>query len=79
MANIKKHTYLLKCCLSNEYDVMFVLLNLLMQSQRGFLTARVEGKTHDFIVTTRDDVWRKRRRILSPAFSAHKMKLVIFT
>ena len=53
-----------------------VLLKLSLQGSQGFLTAHVDGKTHDVIFSTRDDVWRKRRRILSPAFSAHKMKLV---
>lgn len=48
-----------------------------MQGQRGFLAAQIDGKTHEFIVSTQDNVWKKRRRILSPAFSAHKMKLVI--
>ena len=47
-----------------------------MQKQRGFLFARVDGKIHDFISSAADDEWRKRRRILTPAFSAHKMKLV---
>ena len=47
-----------------------------MQNRRGFLFARVDGKLRDFIVSSQDDVWRKRRSILTPAFSAHKMKLV---
>ena len=51
-------------------------IELSLQGSQGFLTAHVDGKTHDVIFSTRDDVWRKRRRILSPAFSAHKMKLV---
>ena len=47
-----------------------------MQGQRGLFTAHVDGKVHEFIFSTRDDVWRKRRHVMSPAFSAHKMKLV---
>ena len=47
-----------------------------MQREGSFLIARVDGKIHEFIVNATDDEWRKRRRILTPAFSAHKMKLV---
>ena len=52
------------------------LLNFQFKDQQGLFTARVDGKTHEFIFSTRDDVCSKRRHILSPAFSAHKMKLV---
>ena len=47
-----------------------------MQGQRGLFTTHVDGKVHEFIFSTCDDVWRKRRHVMSPAFSAHKMKLV---
>ena len=60
---------------SRLYSQLLIIL-FYMQSRRGFLFARVDGKIHDFIVSTKGDVWRKRRRILTPAFSAHKMKLV---
>ena len=50
-----------------------------MQREGSFLIARVDGKIHEFIVNATDDEWRKRRRILTPAFSAHKMKLVRVT
>ena len=47
-----------------------------MQSERGVFTAHVDGKDHEMMFSAHDDVWRKRRHVMSPAFSAHKMKLV---
>ena len=48
----------------------------LLQGQHGILVTHVDGKVYDSMFAASSDEWRKRRRALSPAFSAHKMKLV---
>lgn len=53
----------------------FAILSLL-QNQHGLLVTHIDGKMYDGMFATSSDEWRKRRRALSPAFSAHKMKLV---
>ena len=50
----------------------------LLQDQHGILVTHVDGKMYDALFGASSDEWRKRRRLLSPAFSAHKMKLVCF-
>ena len=61
------------CKVTNDATLTYLQC---MQREGGFLFARVDGKIHEFIVNATDDEWRKRRHILTPAFSAHKMKLV---
>ena len=39
----------------------------------------IDGKECTFLEDTKGEVWKERRHILSPAFSAHKMKLVCKT
>ena len=63
-------------CIILTFDVMLFNSRYCVQGGRGLFTSHVDGKTHEFMFSTRDDVWRKRRHTLSPAFSAHKMKLV---
>ena len=57
------------------YWIITVIV-IVLQRERGALVLRVDGKVYDPITKACDDVWRTRRRILTPAFSAHKMKLV---
>ena len=42
------------------------------------LATHVDGKNYDNLFGASSDEWRKRRRFLSPAFSARKMKMVCF-
>ena len=61
------------------YMVCVVALYLLpLQKQRGILVTHVDGKVYDNVFTSIGDKWKKRRQILTPAFSANKMKLVSF-
>jgi cytochrome P450 len=46
-----------------------------LDSDGGF-KIRVDGKPYDGVFGTSGDEWRKRRHFISPAFSAHKMKLM---
>ena len=39
----------------------------------------MEGEEHTGVFGSRDEDWHTRRRLLTPAFSAHKMKLVSVT
>lgn len=57
-----------------QYNAMYVAF--LLQSQSGVLVTRVEGEDHTGVFGSRGEDWHTRRRILTPAFSAHKMKLV---
>ena len=54
---------------------MFVLFSSL-QKQRNILPSTVDGKDYENISTATGDEWKRRRSVLSPAFSTHKMKLV---
>ena len=54
---------------------MFIPFTLL-QNQRNILLTTVDGKDYDNLVTATGAEWKRRRNVLSPAFSAHKMKLV---
>ena len=48
-----------------------------MQKDRGILlVTRFDGKIYDNVLASRGDKWKKRRRILTPAFSANKMRMV---
>ena len=40
------------------------------------LQTEMDGKIYENLFTTKGDEWRKRRNVISPAFSARKMKLV---
>ena len=61
------------------YMVCVVALYLLpLQKQRGILVTHVDGKVYDNVFTSIGDKWKKRRHVLTPAFSANKMKLVSF-
>lgn len=47
------------------------------QKHRGIvMVTRVEGKVYDNVLSAKGDKWKKRRSILTPAFSANKMKMV---
>ena len=48
----------------------------MLQRQNGLLVTCVEGEEHTGVFGSRDEDWHTRRRMLTPAFSAHKMKLV---
>ena len=48
----------------------------MLQRQKGLLVTHVEGEDHTGLFASRSEDWHTRRRILTPAFSAHKMKLV---
>ena len=50
--------------------------SLSSQKQRGTLLARVDGQLYDPVISAKGDEWKKRRHILTPAFSANKTKLV---
>ena len=54
---------------------MFIPFTLL-QNQRNILRPTVDGKDYENLVTATGGEWKRRRSVLSPAFSAHKMKLV---
>ena len=43
---------------------------------RGIIVTRISGKVYDGVFSSKGDEWKKRRRILTPAFSANKMKMV---
>ena len=47
-----------------------------LQKQRGILVTHVNGKVYDGVFASNGDEWKKRRHVLTPAFSANKMKLV---
>ena len=47
-----------------------------VQRRGGTPVIRVEGEDHTGVFGSHGEDWHTRRRILSPAFSAHKMKLV---
>ena len=51
-------------------------ISLPLQKQRGILVTRVDGQLYDGVFATKGDEWKKRRHVLTPAFSANKMKLV---
>ena len=40
------------------------------------IVTKVNGKVYDAVFTSQGDEWRKRRSVLTPAFSANKMKMV---
>jgi cytochrome P450 len=46
-----------------------------MNSSAG-VKVTVDGKTYSSVFSVSGDDWRKRRRIISPAFSTHKLKLM---
>ena len=48
----------------------------LQNQNANILSPRVDGKLHSDLFTSRGEEWRKRRHVLSPSFSGHKMKLV---
>ena len=49
----------------------------LFQKHRGIvMVTRVDGKIYDGVFTSKGDEWKKRRSVLTPAFSANKMKMV---
>ena len=48
----------------------------MLQRQGGVLVAHVDGEDHTGVFGSQSEDWYTRRRILTPAFSAHKMKLV---
>ena len=48
----------------------------MLQRQNGILASRVEGEDHTGVFGSHSEDWHTRRRILTPAFSSHKMKLV---
>ena len=58
--------------------VILELCNSLFQNQHGILVTHLDGKMYDGMFATSGDEWRKKRRALTPAFSAHKMKLASF-
>lgn len=43
---------------------------------RGIIVTRINGKVYDGVFSSKGDEWKKRRRVLTPAFSANKMKMV---
>jgi cytochrome P450 len=43
--------------------------------RRGIFSPKYEGKVHDQLTTAKGEDWRRRRRILSPAFSGLKMRM----
>ena len=47
-----------------------------LQRRGGSIIIRVEGEDHTGVFGSHSEDWHTRRRILTPAFSAHKMKLV---
>ena len=49
---------------------------LCVQRRGGTPVFRVEGEDHTGVFGSHGEDWHTRRRILTPAFSAHKMKLV---
>ena len=55
-----------------------VSIYIIMQIQRDILPTEVDGKLYENLVSARGEEWRKRRSVLSPAFSGHKMRLVSF-
>ena len=40
------------------------------------IATKVNGKIYDGVFTSKGDEWKKRRSVLTPAFSANKMKMV---
>ena len=48
----------------------------LLQNQRSILRPTVDGKDYDNLFFASGAEWKRRWNVLSPAFSAHKMKLV---
>ena len=40
------------------------------------IATKVNGKVYDGVFTSKGDEWKKRRSVLTPAFSANKMKMV---
>ena len=51
-----------------------------LQKDRDFidmvLGTPLDGKIYDNLLVSKGDTWKKRRRILTPAFSANKMRMV---
>ena len=63
---------------------MYMVLNFTvpfdLQKDRIFigvlLVARIDGNIYNNLLASRGDKWKKRRQILTPAFSANKMRMV---
>ena len=63
---------------------MYMMLNFTvpfgLQKDRIFigvlLVARIDGKIYNNLLACKGDKWKKRRQILTPAFSANKMRMV---
>ena len=72
---IAASSYSSSYCSSCEWCVAALRL-LPLQKQRGIIVTRVDGKIYDGVFASNGDEWKRRRHILTPAFSASKMKLV---
>ena len=55
---------------------MWRLYHLPLQENRGIIVTRIDGKIYDGVFSSKGEEWKKRRRVLTPAFSANKMKMV---
>ena len=50
--------------------------HLPLQENRGIIVVRIDGIIYDGVFSSKGEEWKKRRRVLTPAFSANKMKMV---
>ena len=48
----------------------------LCPSQEGIFVLRIDGKPYATLDLAEGDTWRKRRHMLTPAFSSGKLRLV---
>lgn len=46
------------------------------QGDTGLIAVEVDGRKENPLITALGDNWRRRRHIMTPAFSTHKMRLV---
>ena len=60
-----------------NFDIILLFDFLLLQNAGGGFPIRVDGKGYESLFTLPGEKWKKRRPLISPAFSSHKIKLVI--
>ena len=77
VCNIYLYTYVLWCSnslqqLMNTFFIVFVWIQL------GGLSIeyQIDGKTYPVLAFAKGDAWKRRRRLISPAFTASKLRLV---
>ena len=58
------------------YVVLLAFLPFSLQENRDILVTRIDGKIYNNVFIAKGEEWKKRRQILTPAFSANKMKMV---